>query len=65
MFEVIFYGDESSGSPVEDFLNFLEPKMRAKLISILEILEGKGNLLRMPYSKHIDDGIFDIRALVK
>lgn len=30
----------------------------------MEILEEKGNLLRMPYSKHIEDGIFEVRAKV-
>ena len=30
--------------------------MRAKLVGLLEILEEKGNQLREPYSKPIDDG---------
>lgn len=42
----------------------LDIKMRAKLIGLLEILEEKGNQLREPYSKHLEDGIFEIRCKV-
>jgi toxin-antitoxin system, toxin component, relE family len=38
--------------------------MRAKLVGLLQILQEKGNLLREPYSKHLDDGIFEIRGKV-
>lgn len=31
---------------------------------ILKILQEKGNLLSEPYSKHLDDGIFEIRGKV-
>lgn len=36
--------------------------MRAKLIGILQILQEKGNSLSEPYTKHLDDGIFEVRA---
>ena len=45
-------------------MSALEIKMRAKLVGILQILQEKGNQLREPYSKHIDDGIFEIRGKV-
>ena len=64
MFEVVFYEKGSGEKPVEDFIDSLEPKMRAKLVSVMEILEEKGNMLRMPYSQHIEDGIFEVRAKV-
>ena len=38
--------------------------MRAKLVGLLQILQEKGNLLREPYSKHLDNGIFEIRGKV-
>ena len=37
--------------------------MRAKMVSMMELLKEKGNLLREPYSKPIDDGIFELRAV--
>lgn len=30
---------------------------------MIELLEEKGNLLREPYSKPLDDGIFELRAV--
>ena len=38
--------------------------MRAKLVGLIDILEQYGNLLREPYSKHLEDGIFEIRGKV-
>lgn len=36
--------------------------MQAKLFMMLEFLEEKGPALREPYSKSLEDGIFEIRA---
>lgn len=55
-FEVVFYEKENGYCPVEEFIDALDVKMRAKLVRLLEILEEKGNQLREPYSKPIDDG---------
>ena len=63
-FTVIFYEDITGDKPVENFLVSLDIKMRAKLIGILQILQEKGNQLREPYSKHLEDGIFEIRGKV-
>lgn len=61
-FTVIVYEKENGESPVEDFINGLEVKMRAKVYGLLSILQDKGNMLREPYSKHLDDGIFELRC---
>ena len=63
-FEVIFYEKENGQCPVEEFINSLDVKMQVKLIGLLELLEEKGNQLREPYSKPIDDRIFEIRCEV-
>ena len=63
-FEIIFYEKENGDCPVEDFLLSLDTKMRAKMVGLLELLEEKGNALREPYSKSVDDGIFEIRCKV-
>ena len=60
-FEVIFYKTSSNICPVKDFLLDTDIKMRAKISSLLEILEDYGNLLREPYSKYLRDGIFELR----
>lgn len=43
-------------------MSTLDTKMRAKMVGLLEILEEKDNLLREPYGKHLDDGIFEFRC---
>lgn len=63
-FEVAFYEEENGDCPVEEFINSLDTKMRAKMVGLLELLEEKGNQLREPYSKLLDDGIFEIRCTV-
>ena len=63
-FTIEFYEDEQGECPVEHFLCSLDIKMRAKLLGLLEILQEKGNQLREPYSKYLEDGIFEIRGKV-
>ena len=63
-FEVILYEKANGDCPLEEFLVSLDTKMRAKMVGLLELLEEKGNALREPYSKLIEDGIFEIRCKV-
>ena len=63
-FTVIAYEKENGECPVEDFINSLDVKMRAKTYGLLKILQEKGNMLREPYSKHLEDGIFELRCKV-
>lgn len=63
-FKVIFYEKQNGECPVETFMLNLDIKMRAKMVGLLEILEEKGNLLREPYTKHLEDGIYEIRCKV-
>ena len=61
-FEIEFYSSEDGREPVAEFLDSLDSKMSAKLVGLMEILEEKGTELRMPYSKHLEDGIFELRC---
>ena len=63
-FEVIFYEKENGDVPVEDFLKSLDRKMRVKISGIIGVLQEYGTYLREPYSKHLEDGIFEIRGKV-
>ena len=58
-FKLIAYEKENGEIPVEEFLDSVNPKMRAKIFGLLGILQEKGNMLREPYSKYLDDGTFD------
>lgn len=61
-FEVEYFEKEDGTYPAEEFILSQDVKMRAKLFRLLELLEEKGNTLQEPYSKSLDDGIFEIRA---
>lgn len=63
-FEVEFYTKNNGEKPARDFILGLDVKMRAKILGIIDVLEEKGNQLREPYSKHLEDGIFEIRGKV-
>lgn len=61
-FEIDMFHQENGDCPVKDFLDSLDKKMRAKLLKELETLEEYGSALREPYSKALDDGIFELRT---
>ena len=63
-FEIVFYDKPDGSEPVKEFLLSVDDKMRARLIKTIELLAQNGTALRMPYSKHLVDGIFEIRAKV-
>lgn len=63
-FEIEFYSSTDGYEPAKEFLLSLDKKMRAKMFRTIELLEANGNNLREPYSKHLDDGIFELRAKV-
>lgn len=52
-FTVEFYYTSDGNSPIEEFLSSLDIKMRAKIVSLMEVLEEKGTALRMAYSEHL------------
>ena len=63
MIEIEFYDTEDGRTPTQEFLDSLEPKMNAKMVGLMEILEEKGYSLREPYSAPLEDGIFELRAV--
>ena len=62
-YEIVFYEKQDGTEPVKDFIMNLLPKMQAKTIRILDILQEFGPDLRMPYSKMLRDGIYEIRII--
>lgn len=63
MFEISYYEDSAGSRPVEAFIDSLDVKMRAKALGRLELLEEYGPRLGMPFSRHLDDGIFELRVV--
>lgn len=63
-FVIIFYKKDDGTEPAKEFLDGLDNKMRAKMIRTVELLRDYGYELREPYSKHLNNGIFELRAKV-
>ena len=62
MYEIILYDTEDGRCPVQELLDSLEPKLLAKTLRTIDLLEMNGPLLREPYSKPLENGIFELRA---
>ena len=61
-FEIRFYEKADGTRPAEEFLNALDKPMRIKMVKMISLLGELGFNLREPYSKPIDDGIFELRC---
>ena len=61
-FSVEYYIKGDGTCPIQEFMDSLDIKMRAKLLRLQCLLEQNGNVLTEPYSKHIEDGIFELRV---
>lgn len=62
LFTVDFYREKDGTKPVGQFIKSLPVQMKAKVIGDLHLLEEYGNLAREPLSKHLEDGIFELRS---
>ena len=60
-YEIEFFHLSDGCEPANEFISSLEPKMKAKTLKILDILQANGPQLRMPYSKYLRNDIFEIR----
>lgn len=63
MFKIDYYEDDKGNRPVEQFIDNLDLKMKAKVFGRLELLERYGSQLGMPFCRHLDDGIFELRTV--
>ena len=61
MFALIFYKTLAGKCPVTDFIDSLPKNLQAKAIRDIDILAERGNGLREPYSKHLREGLFELR----
>lgn len=62
MFDIEFYETINGEIPVIEFLDSLPLKLNAKALRDIDLLSEYGNTLREPYSKHIKEGIFELRT---
>ena len=62
-FSVDFYREADGSKPLGAFIRSLDVKMKAKVVASLSLLEEYGNMAREPLSKHLEDGIFELRII--
>lgn len=60
-FNVEFYHFQNGREPVKEFILEQDSKMKAKILRMIEMLSENGPELREPYSKILDEGIFELR----
>ena len=63
-FEIIFYDKPDGSEPAMEFILTLDDKMQARVLRTIKLLSENGTMFREPYSKHLVDGIFEIRSKV-
>ena len=61
MYNLIFYTNAQSDSPIDDFLDSLDKKSRAKVAVYLSLLEEHGPHLRRPYADIVRRKIRELR----
>lgn len=60
-FKIDFYRKIDQTCPIQIFLDSVDVKMKAKASRLLLLVEENGTELREPYSKYLEDGIFELR----
>lgn len=61
MTDVNFYTFADGSNPIQPFIESLDVKMQAKTLRTIGLLEEFGPNLRMPFSRFLRDGIFELR----
>lgn len=59
----IYYEDKRSKRPVEEFINGLECKIKAKVLARIEFLEEHWQELRRPYIDILEEGLYELRVI--
>ena len=60
-----FYKNSRSDSPVEDFIDRQDAPTYAKILRLIDALSKHGPNLGMPYSKYLGDGLLELRVVGK
>lgn len=61
MYKLVFYTTEQDDSPIDEFLDGLDKKSRAKVAAHLSLLEERGPNLKRPYADIVRGKIRELR----
>lgn len=62
MWSIEYYQSEAGRSPVAEFIDSLEVSAKAKVARTLDLLEEFGIDLGMPYAKHLENQLWELRV---
>jgi len=63
LYQIVFYTADRGDSPIDEFLDGLDKKARAKVEAYLSLLEQEGPNLKRPYADHVRGKIRELRVL--
>lgn len=61
MYSLVFYTTEKGDSPIDEYLDGLDKKSRAKVAAYLSLLEEQGPNLKRPYADIVKGKIRELR----
>lgn len=61
MWNIEYYQSEAGRSPVAEFIDSLETPAKARVARTLDLLEEFGIELGMPYAKHLEKQLWELR----
>lgn len=61
--KAVYYEDQRNNRPVEEFINELDPKAKAKVLARIEFLEEHWQELRRPYVDTLEEGLCELRVI--
>ena len=64
MWEVEYYETRKGRCPVQEFIDNLDTKSRAKIARTIDLLEQFGVDLGKPYAKHVEGELWELRTRV-
>jgi len=53
---------DTGGKPVDEWIESLDVEARVAIIAALQILRVQGNAARMPLVRHLEQGLWELRA---
>ncbi|MBR1811145.1 MAG: type II toxin-antitoxin system RelE/ParE family toxin [Clostridia bacterium] len=63
LYEILFYEKENGEEPAKVFIEGLPAKLKAKTLHDLNLLRAFGPNARLPLSRSLGDGIFELRTV--
>ena len=62
MWNIEYYQSEAGRSPMAEFIDSLEAAAKARVARTLDLLEEFGIELGMPYAKHLEKQLWELRV---